>query len=162
MPYLIYVIGSLVHLFNTHDLTPMKIACIRHLRFCAGHRLLDHEGQCRHLHGHNYQVELHASAQQLDPLGRVVEFGVLKQRIGTWIDTHWDHAFIRAENDTVVAQALALADSKEYVLPYNPTAENIARYLLLEICPRLLHDVPAKVVKVVVHETENCMGVCSL
>lgn len=140
----------------------MMIRCIRRIGFCSGHRLMNHEGKCIHMHGHNYTAEIYAEAQQLDDLGRVIDFSVLKEKIGGWIDTHWDHGFIRHTADLETAQALKLTKSKEFALPYNPTAENLARYLLETVCPAELATHQVHVTKVVMWETENCYAECSL
>lgn len=140
----------------------MKLTCTRRIHFCAGHRLMDHEGNCINLHGHNYVAELYAESHQLDELGRVIDFGVLKDKIGSWIHANWDHGFIRSSRDELAAQVLELAQTKQYVLPYNPTAENLARYLLTEVCPTMLKNTHVQVTKVVLWETENCFAQCSL
>lgn len=47
----------------------------RYHDFCAGHRVVGHENKCRHLHGHNYRVTFYCESQELDGVGRVVDFG---------------------------------------------------------------------------------------
>ena len=42
----------------------------REIRFCYGHRLLDYDGKCRHLHGHNGRAVITLASETLDPLGR--------------------------------------------------------------------------------------------
>jgi 6-pyruvoyltetrahydropterin/6-carboxytetrahydropterin synthase len=37
----------------------------KHIDFCYGHRLLNYDGQCRHLHGHNGRVEMDVEADKL-------------------------------------------------------------------------------------------------
>lgn len=135
-----------------------KISCTRKLHFCAGHRVMYHEGKCATLHGHNYTVEIVAEAEQLDPLGRVIDFGVLKEKIGAWIDAQWDHTCLISEQDTEVLAALrTLPRRKEpFVCPFNPTAEEIAGYLLHQVCPQLLEGTGVTIREVVVHETNNC------
>ncbi|MCW5589235.1 MAG: 6-carboxytetrahydropterin synthase [Legionellales bacterium] len=140
----------------------MKITCKRRFHWSMGHRLLDHEGECKHLHGHNYVAIVYAEAEELDHLGRVIDFGILKKRIGDWIATHWDHAFTRSKHDHLMAEILKIANSKEHVMPYNPTAENLARYLLTDVCPLVLVDTTVTVTKVVIWETENCSAECEL
>ena len=126
--------------------------CTRRLQFCAGHRVMGHENKCAHLHGHNYvtllraqqisaQAELALTIQQelkeydpgLDSIGRVVDFSILKLRIGKWIDKHWDHGFIIHNDDIVAERALLVFQAshpqKIFKLPYNPTAENRAPIL---------------------------------
>lgn len=132
------------------------ITATRRLTFCAGHRVLGHEGKCRQLHGHNYTVHVTAQAEGLDDVGRVVDFSVLKERIGGWLDKWWDHKFLVYEHDTDVRLVLEQACFAHYVLPCNPTAENLASYILNHICPTLMVGTGCRVVSVTVEETENC------
>jgi 6-pyruvoyltetrahydropterin/6-carboxytetrahydropterin synthase len=139
------------------------LSCARRLQFCAGHRIAHHENKCAFLHGHNYVALIHAVAPQLDDLGRVIDFSVLKERIGTWIDTHWDHGFLLAEDDYEARDAVKLVvGQKLFLMPSNPTAENMARYLLEEIAPQVLVGTTVKIVKVELWETENCFAVAAL
>lgn len=155
---------------------PMNVTCTRRLQFCAGHRVMGHESKCAHLHGHNYVVRVTAEAS-LDLIGRVIDFSVLKARIGGWIDANWDHGFLVHEGDRAALTAIEAFEAKEtslsprdrpafaqkvYRLPYNPTAENMARYLLEVIGPKLLHGTGVRITKVEVDETENCAAEASL
>lgn len=139
------------------------IVCTRRIQFCAGHRVCGHEGKCRHLHGHNYVVWFTAEAQELDKLGRVIDFAVLKQRLGQWIETNWDHGFIVWEKDEEAKAALGvMPEQRQFELPTNPTAENMAQYLLLIVGPDMLEGTGVRLVKVVVEETENCSAEVTL
>jgi len=130
---------------------------VRRITFCAGHRLMKHEGSCAHVHGHNYTVLFHAQADQLDPVGRVIDFGVLKMRLGGWIEQHWDHGFICSKDDREVLDALStVPGQKLYVLDAPPSAENLAGYLLHTVAPRELADTGVRIVRVQLWETENC------
>ena len=75
------------------------IFATRKLHFDAAHRVMQHESKCKYLHGHRYVVEATFEAAQLDDLGRVVDFGVIKERLGQWLDAHWDHATILYQKD---------------------------------------------------------------
>jgi 6-pyruvoyltetrahydropterin/6-carboxytetrahydropterin synthase len=101
-------------------------------------------------------IELDAAAPKLDKVGRVIDFSVLKDRIGGFIERDWDHAFLVFDQDRVLIDFLASNDFKHAVLPVNPTAENLAYLLLYGICPRELADTGVRVRRVVVMETENC------
>ena len=46
----------------------------REIDFCYGHRLLNYDGKCRHLHGHNGRAVLTLAAPELDGLGMVMDF----------------------------------------------------------------------------------------
>lgn len=140
------------------------ITCVRRLTFSAGHRVAGHENRCRNLHGHCWVVEVEAQrAEELDWLGRVIDFGALKERVGSWIDANWDHAFIVGADDGEAIAALKMvAGQRTFLLPYNPTAENLARFLLEVVGPAVLDGAGVKLVRVVVHETENCRASASL
>ena len=134
-----------------------KVSAVRRIQFCAGHRVWQHESKCNNLHGHNYVVFFHAEAEALDSLGRVIDFGVLKSKLGTWIDNNWDHGFIHHQDDVETISALKnIPSQKTYALENNPTAENMALHLLNDICPEQLKGSGVKITKVVLWETENC------
>lgn len=130
----------------------------RKLEFDAGHRVMNHESKCATLHGHRYVVEVTATADGLDGIGRIIDFSVLKARLGTWLDEYWDHNVIVFGEDTQTVDALkAIPRKKEpWVAPWNPTAENMANYLLNEVCPAVLSDTGVTVTQVTVYETPNC------
>lgn len=150
------------------------LTCTRRLTWCAGHRVQGHEGHCRRLHGHNYRVLLTARVKplasgialphrdQLDDLGRVVDFSVLKDKIGGWIEAHWDHSFIVDQSDGEALAALAKVEGQTvYKLRWNPTAENLARYLLEIVGPRVLEGLDVELIHVKVYETDNCSASAS-
>jgi len=130
---------------------------VRTIGFSAGHRLWQHESKCAHIHGHNYVVEFHATAGQLDSVGRVIDFSVLKDRLGGWIDEHWDHGFICNKDDREVVDAMKrISGQKLFVMDVNPTAENLARHLLEVVGPQQLAGTGVRLVRVVLSETSNC------
>lgn len=139
----------------------MSVVATRKLQFCAGHRIYEHESKCRHLHGHNYHLFLHARAKgddnALDALGRVIDFSVLKARFMPWIEENWDHGFIVWNEDKEAQAALkVIPDQKIFLLDRNPTAENLASYLIDVVAPALLKDDLVEISKIVLWETENC------
>lgn len=156
---------------------PPTPTCTRRIQFCSGHRVMGHENKCAHLHGHNYVVELTAAASSLDGIGRVIDFSVLKSKIGGWIEANWDHGFVLYSGDRAALVAMEAFEAKEtslsprdrptfsqkvHTIPYNPTAENMALYLLEVVGPEVLAGTGVKLVKVVVHETENCKAEAKL
>jgi 6-pyruvoyltetrahydropterin/6-carboxytetrahydropterin synthase len=139
------------------------ISCTRRLSFSAGHRVAGHENKCANLHGHNYTVEITAIANELDKLDRVIDFSVLKEKIGGWIDSNIDHGFIISQEDGDVIKAISsITGSKLFIMPGSTTAESIAKHLLEDICPMLLRDTNVKIIKVIVQETENCKAEATL
>jgi 6-pyruvoyltetrahydropterin/6-carboxytetrahydropterin synthase len=136
-----------------------NLTIVRRIHFCAGHRLFQHGGKCENLHGHNYVTEIAVSARQTDAVGRIVDFAELKRLFKGWIDEQWDHGFIIYRGDTQAIQAIRSVDPhKLYLLPDNPTAENLARHLLTEIGPQLLGELTGydlRLRRVTVWETQD-------
>ncbi|MDO9183644.1 MAG: 6-carboxytetrahydropterin synthase [Bacteriovorax sp.] len=134
-------------------------SAIRKIHFCYGHRVMNHESKCSSLHGHNGVIWVHVTPiKELDSLGRVIDFSVVKSAIGGWVLDHWDHTMIIFKEDTKTIELLNLAPSYKtiFVLDKNPTAENMANFLLWEVCPKLLKGKGIVVHKIVFWETENC------
>jgi len=160
------------------------VTCTRRLEWDSGHRVLNHGGKCKHLHGHRYAAEVTVEALQgLNDLGMVVDFSCIKNVLGAWIDEHLDHNMILHPDDMLTKLFL---DAKEdiglrtpdgctlgtldfdtheelfsgkapFIMPGdypNPTAENIAQ-LLREKAMELL-TFPLRVVNIRVFETPNC------
>lgn len=159
----------------------------------CGHRVVGHEGKCQHLHGHNYRIhftcalsnepphappqtemfdqELPVPGPYLDEIGRVVDFGVIKSRLCSWLETNWDHKFLiwnqdpllqllgenmKMENMTGSVSRLAELFFESFVaVPFNPTAENMAQFLLVQ-SQGIMTGSGAKVVHVKIEETRKC------
>jgi 6-pyruvoyltetrahydropterin/6-carboxytetrahydropterin synthase len=100
----------------------------RELRFCYGHRLLNYDGKCRHLHGHNGRALITLESARLDPLGMVVDFSTIKKVVGGWIDAQLDHRMILHKDDPVLPHLQAQGEPV-FLLDVNPTAENIAKLI---------------------------------
>ena len=100
----------------------------KHIDFCYGHRLLNYEGKCRHLHGHNGRVEVSIEADKLDARGMVRDFSDIKQTIKNWIDETLDHRMLLNRADPLVS-VLEQRRELHYLMDENPTAENIAKLI---------------------------------
>ena len=73
--------------------------------FDSGHRLLDYNGKCAYPHGHTYRAEVFIESQSLNDLGLVYDFTDLKDKIKTWVDENWDHAFLVNSQDSELISA---------------------------------------------------------
>ena len=98
------------------------------IEFCYGHRLLNYDGKCKHLHGHNGKAVIVLEANELDHRGMLVDFSDIKKHVAGWIDANLDHRMILNSADPVVGY---LRDQGEplYLIDSNPTAENIAKLI---------------------------------
>ncbi len=103
----------------------------KQIHFCYGHRLLNYDGKCRWLHGHNGLVEITLAAEKLDERGMVYDFTIIKQVVQAWIDEHLDHKMILHRADPLVSTLQEHGDPL-YLLDENPTAEAIARLIYEE------------------------------
>ena len=148
------------------------ITITKKISISAGHRLLDHDGACKYLHGHNYDFFVTCTAEKLDEIGRVVDFKVIKDEVKGWLDVNWDHGMILNENDPIAqwfkyavldvpdyvdihrSVKSALFGQKYFLLPNNPTAENLANYLK-EVASGLLKKHGVGVSHVRCQETET-------
>ena len=103
----------------------------REIHFSYGHRLLNYEGKCANLHGHNARVQIEVSSLKLNHQDMVVDFHEIQKSIGEWIDNHLDHKLILCEKDPVVS---SLKEKGEVFLTIdtNPTAEVLAKLIFDE------------------------------
>ncbi len=122
----------------------------REIAFCYGHRLLNYDGKCRHLHGHNGRAVISLEASGLDEKGMLVDFSEIKRHVQRWIDENLDHNLLLCEQDPLLPLLIERGE-RVFVMRENPTAENIAR-LIFEQASR--SGLP--VVEVLLWETENC------
>jgi 6-pyruvoyltetrahydropterin/6-carboxytetrahydropterin synthase len=98
---------------------------------------------------------------ELDSLGRVADFSVIKQLLAMWLEDNWDHKFILWEQDPAVP-AMQAIDSTLVVTPFNPTAENLAQFILEVVGPAQLAGTGVTLVKVTVEETRKCSATARL
>ena len=66
----------------------------REIDFCYGHRLLDYDGKCKYLHGHNGRAVITIESATLDQRGMVRDFSDVKAVVQGWIDENLDHRMI--------------------------------------------------------------------
>lgn len=134
-------------------------SAVRKIQFCYGHRIMNHENKCSNLHGHNALIYISvASMNELDNVGRVIDFSVIKDICGKWIDDNWDHTMIICKDDKNILDHLKMIPSTKeiFIFDRNPTAENMVNYLIWEIFPKILRGHGVVAHKITFWETENC------
>lgn len=132
------------------------ITAERYHDISCGHRVVGHESKCAHFHGHNYRFTFTVQAPGLDRLGRVVDFSIIKSTLCEWLERHWDHKMLLWQEDPTLDTILMLDHCGVVSLPFNPTAENMADYLLHNVGPNLLRNHACELVTVRVEETRKC------
>ena len=145
------------------------ITAERYHDFSYGHRVFGHESKCAHLHGHNGRVHFTIVGMQteenqtgLDKVGRVLDFSAIKEKLCVWLEENWDHKFLLWKED-LWADTLYQIDRKGLVLTtFNPTAENMADYLLTVIGPKQLTGTGCTLIKVTVEETRKCAATAEI
>ncbi len=84
----------------------------KRIEISGAHQLtLNYESKCRQLHGHNWIVTIHCCARELNENGMVCDFTIIKEKIHGYLD----HGNFNE------------------LLPFNPTAENIAKWICDQI-----------------------------
>jgi 6-pyruvoyltetrahydropterin/6-carboxytetrahydropterin synthase len=100
----------------------------REIEFCYGHRLLNYDGKCKYLHGHNGKAVIVLENETLDERGMLVDFSDIKKEVATWIDLNLDHRMILNKDDPF-AKYFQEQGEPVFLMDSNPTAENIAKLI---------------------------------
>ncbi len=106
--------------------------------FSAAHNLINYQGDCENLHGHNWRVEVTVSARELDKAGLGIDFKILKKKTNQLLDK-FDHKHL---------------NELEPFLDVSPSSENLCRYIHEQLS-RELNNANIRVEKISVWESEN-------
>jgi 6-pyruvoyltetrahydropterin/6-carboxytetrahydropterin synthase len=140
----------------------------RRLEFDAGHRIPNHNSQCRHLHGHRYAIEITLSGdiitqEGLSEQGMVMDFSDVKHIAKERVVDAWDHAFLVYRGDEQVLNFLnTMPGHKTIILDVVPTAENLAQvaFKLLDHAYRDTYNNNLTLQRVRLYETPNNWADC--
>lgn len=131
--------------------------CTQVLNFDAAHRIIGHSGKCKMLHGHRYVLKATFQSDTLNSLGMIIDFTKIKQKLKKWIDNNWDHnTILNTQDQTLGMHISKITGQKIFYLQNNPTAENMASYLLVRICPTIFNEENAQCIRINLYETPNC------
>lgn len=132
----------------------------------CGHRVFGHESKCAHLHGHNYRITFVCAAEDhdkpVDSIGRVIDFSAIKKRLCMWVENNYDHKFLVWGEDDLAEMLAQMDPDGVVIVPFNPTAENMAEYLLHAVGPTQLYGTGVRLIKVTVEETRKCSATVRL
>jgi 6-pyruvoyltetrahydropterin/6-carboxytetrahydropterin synthase len=93
--------------------------------FSSAHQLRGYRGKCENLHGHNYKIEIYARGRELNHIGLLVDFVELKEAADEVVN-FLDHRNIN--------------ELEPFVEELNPSAENLARFILERVARRVGDD----------------------
>lgn len=110
--------------------------------FSSAHQLRGYKGKCENLHGHNYKIEIFARGEELNNIGLLIDFGDLKSAADEIVN-YLDHRNIN--------------ELPPFDEELNPSAENLARYILEYIASRI-DDERVSVYKVRCYETPTSVA----
>ena len=106
--------------------------------FAAAHNLINYQGDCENLHGHNWKVEVTVTASELDKAGLGIDFKVIKRETKGIID-ELDHKYL---------------NEHPFFKDISPSSEHISRFLYLRLSERL-NSATVKVDSITVWESDN-------
>jgi 6-pyruvoyltetrahydropterin/6-carboxytetrahydropterin synthase len=125
----------------------MKIA--KEFRWEMGHRLPEHFGNCKNIHGHSYKMLVEIEGD-IDEQGMVMDYYNLKKVVLPVIDK-LDHAFMVSKDDTDIVEFLDKMNSKKVVVDFPSTVENICMYMIKHLGNKFPENV--KKLRVRIYET---------
>jgi len=96
--------------------------------FCYGHRLMNHPGKCRNLHGHSVKASISIKQEVLNQQAMVCDFADVKLAVDSFINDVLDHNFLLHKDDPLVP-ALTAANEQFLLLDEHPTAEVLSKMI---------------------------------
>ena len=163
----------------------MTFEITREIGIDMGHRVSNHGSKCANLHGHRYTIQATCRSVELQSegaqQGMTLDFGFLKAEMMIVVDNNHDHGTTLWIEDPIVAQLVTadnLVQARELVVqqgaavanitgwgvftlvPFTPTAEELARFWFTRLAPRVAERSGghAQLIKLRVWETPNCFA----
>ncbi|KAF3981255.1 MAG: 6-carboxytetrahydropterin synthase [Methylococcales symbiont of Hymedesmia sp. n. MRB-2018] len=96
--------------------------------FCYGHRLMNHSGKCRNLHGHSVKASISITQEHLNEQSMVYDFSDIKNHAELYINQHLDHNFIVHKDDPIIL-ALKAQNERFMAIDEHPTAEVLSKMI---------------------------------
>jgi 6-pyruvoyltetrahydropterin/6-carboxytetrahydropterin synthase len=128
----------------------LKIA--KEFHWEMGHRLPEHFGKCKNIHGHSYKMIVEIEGDVLES-GMVMDYYDLKKIVKPIVE-ELDHAFMGYKDDTQIINFLEEMNSKKVIVDFQSTVENICTYFLMKIKSAIVHKNVSKL-KVRIYESHD-------
>ena len=131
------------------------IRITKEFKFEMAHALHGYDGLCKNIHGHSYKLWVTIKGEILKQKGykkdgMVLDFDLLKSIVKPEIIDKYDHSLV-LNGETSHAEIDLTAFEKVFLLPYQPTSENLVADFALKIKSKLPKGI--KLYKVVLSET---------
>ena len=100
--------------------------------FCYGHRLMNHGGKCRNLHGHSVKAAISITHENLNDQSMVCDFSDVKDCVESYVNKQLDHNFLLHKDDPIIP-ALIQNNERFLVLDEHPTAEVLSKMIFKKV-----------------------------
>jgi 6-pyruvoyltetrahydropterin/6-carboxytetrahydropterin synthase len=103
--------------------------------FCYGHRLMNHAGKCKNLHGHSVKASVSIRSDKLNDQDMVCDFADIRDCVEAYVEQNLDHNFLLHKNDPIIPK-LVESNERFLALDEHPTAEVLCKmiYRHLKLC----------------------------
>lgn len=135
----------------------MKIA--KEFRWEMGHRLPDHFGKCKNVHGHSYKMLVELEGEPAAS-GMILDYYDLKKIVKPIVE-ELDHAFMVNKKDIDIIQLLDKLNSKKVEIDFDSTVENICLFLLNKLKEHKFPDNVSEI-RVKIYETYDDFAEASI
>jgi len=100
--------------------------------FCYGHRLMNHPGKCRNLHGHSVKASISIRQDQLNQQGMVCDFADIRECVEGFVDQYLDHNFLLHKDDPIIPMLIE-NNERHLALDEHPTAEVLSKMIYVHL-----------------------------
>ena len=140
----------------------------RYVETDTGHRVPNHKSKCCHMHGHRYRFEAEIEGDVVEESGvsdegMLMDFSDVSHILTVYVHDVVDHAFVVYEGDHEARRALeCMPDGhRTVVVPFIPTAENLAKWAFDQVEPHIVSAYGNKLKLVAMHVRETPKSLAS-